>query len=245
MREIENLAVSQITVEIRDFQPCILTEDAELLYFGPCLQYMSGMLDMMTRYILEHRGERVRDGDMWLCNDPIIGTAHQPDVGLMCPVFVDGEVFCWVANISHQNDIGGTVPGSFCPNAEGRLLGPALASRRSRSSRTTRSSPTWRRSTGAARARRRTSALDLRATIAGNHAARARILGLVEQVRQGGGQGRDAARRSTPASAPSSRRSTRSPTAPTRERLIQEVSMTGDRGTYPVQTTRAASRAAS
>ncbi|HEX4752478.1 MAG TPA: hydantoinase B/oxoprolinase family protein, partial [Solirubrobacterales bacterium] len=55
VREIENLAVSQITVEIRDFQPCILTEDAELLYFGPCLQYMSGMLDMMTRYILEHR----------------------------------------------------------------------------------------------------------------------------------------------------------------------------------------------
>ena len=41
VREIENLAVSQITVEIRDFQPCILTEDAELLYFGPCLQYMS------------------------------------------------------------------------------------------------------------------------------------------------------------------------------------------------------------
>ena len=71
----------------------------------------------MTRYVLEHRGERVRDGDMWLCNDPIIGTAHQPDVGLMCPVFIDGEVFCWVANISHQNDIGGTVPGSFCPNA--------------------------------------------------------------------------------------------------------------------------------
>ena len=117
VREIENLAVSQITVEIRDFQPCILTEDAELLYFGPCLQYMSGMLDMMTRYILEHRGERVRDGDMWLCNDPIIGTAHQPDVGLMCPVFVGEELFCWVANISHQNDIGGTVPGSFRPNA--------------------------------------------------------------------------------------------------------------------------------
>ncbi len=124
VREIENLAVSQITVEIRDFQPCILTEDAELLYFGPCLQYMSGMLDMMTRYILEHRGERVRDGDMWLCNDPIIGTAHQPDVGLMCPVFVDGEVFCWVANISHQNDIGGTVPGSFCPNAEDAFWDP-------------------------------------------------------------------------------------------------------------------------
>ena len=59
VRVIENLAVSPIAVEIRDFQPCILTEDAELLYFGPCLQYMSGMLDVQTRYVLEHRGERV------------------------------------------------------------------------------------------------------------------------------------------------------------------------------------------
>ena len=100
VRVIENLAVSPIAVEIRDFQPCILTEDAELLYFGPCLQYMSGMLDVQTRYVLERRGERVRDGDMWLCNDPIVGTAHQPDVGLMCPLFIDGEVF-----FSKQKDL--------------------------------------------------------------------------------------------------------------------------------------------
>src|SRR3982074_2851087 len=31
VRVIENLAVSPIAVEIRDFQPCILTEEAELL----------------------------------------------------------------------------------------------------------------------------------------------------------------------------------------------------------------------
>ena len=193
VREIENLAVSQITVEIRDFQPCILTEDAELLYFGPCLQYMSGMLDMMTRYILEHRGERVVDGDMWLCNDPIIGTAHQPDVGLMCPVFVDGEVFCWVANISHQNDIGGTVPGSFCPNAEDAFwdppclppfkivednqIVPDMEALYRRCSRTPEN-----------------LSLDLRATIAGNNAARAPHPRPGREVRQGGRQGRDAAR---------------------------------------------------
>ena len=56
VRVIENLAVSPIAVEIRDFQPCIMSEKAELLYFGPCLQYMSGMLDVMTRYVMEHRG---------------------------------------------------------------------------------------------------------------------------------------------------------------------------------------------
>ena len=45
-RVIENLALSPIAVEIRDFQTCILTEDAQLVYFGPSLQYMTGQLDL-------------------------------------------------------------------------------------------------------------------------------------------------------------------------------------------------------
>jgi N-methylhydantoinase B len=235
VRVIENLAVSPIAVEIRDFQPCILTEDAELLYFGPCLQYMAGMLDVQTRYVIEHRGQRVRDGDMWLLNDPIIGTAHQPDVGLMCPVFVDGEVFCWVANICHQNDIGGTVPGSFCPNAvdafwdppsfppfkiveDGRIVEDMEALYR-RCSRTPEN-----------------LSLDLRATIAGNHAAATRIRGLVDKYGKNVVKGvmrriLDASQRALEEALDTI------PDGVYSERLFNEVSMTGDRGTYPVVTT--------
>jgi N-methylhydantoinase B len=235
VRVIENLAVSPIAVEIRDFQPCILTEEAELLYFGPCLQYMAGMLDIQTRYVIEHRGSRVRDGDMWLCNDPIVGTAHQPDVGLMCPVFIDGEVFCWVANICHQNDIGGTVPGSFCPNAidafwdppsfppfkiveDGRIVSDMEALYR-RCSRTPEN-----------------LSLDLRATIAGNHAAGTRIRALVERY------GKDVVKGVMHRILDASQRALEEaldtiPDGVYSERLINEVSMTGDRGTYPVVTT--------
>jgi N-methylhydantoinase B len=235
VRVIENLAVSPIAVEIRDFQPCILTEDAELLYFGPCLQYMAGMLDVQTRYVIEHRGQRVRDGDMWLLNDPIIGTAHQPDVGLMCPVFIDGEVFCWVANICHQNDIGGTVPGSFCPNAvdafwdppsfppfkiveDGRIV-PDMEALYRRCSRTPEN-----------------LSLDLRATIAGNHAAATRIRGLAEKY------GKDVVKGVMRRILDASERALEEaldtiPDGVYSERLLNEVSMTGDRGTYPVVTT--------
>ena len=236
MREIENLAVSPITVEIRDFQPCILTEDAELLYFGPCLQYMSGMLDVMTRYILEHRGERVRDGDMWLCNDPIIGTAHQPDVGLMCPVFIDGEVFCWVANISHQNDIGGTVPGSFCPNAEDAFWDPpslpAVQDRRGRQDRPRHGGALPALLAHARRTSRSTCARRSPATTP----PRARILGLVDKY------GKDVVKGVMRRILDASQRAFEEaldtiPDGVYSERLFQEVSMTGDRGTYPVQTT--------
>jgi N-methylhydantoinase B len=233
VRVIENLAVSPIAVEIRDFQPCILTEDAELLYFGPCLQYMSGMLDVQTRYVLEHRS--VRDGDMWLCNDPIVGTAHQPDVGLMCPVFIDDELFCWVANICHQNDIGGTVPGSFCPNAmdafwdppsfppfkivEGGRIVPDMEALYRRCSRTPEN-----------------LSLVLRATIAGNHAAATRIRGLVSKY------GKDVVKGVMRRVLDASQRAFEEaldtiPDGVYSERLFNEVSMTGDRGTYPIQTT--------
>jgi N-methylhydantoinase B len=232
-RVIENLAVSPIAVEIRDFQSCILTESGEILYFGPYLQYMSGQLDIMVKYLIEHRGARLADGDMWLCNDPIVGTAHQPDVCLMCPVFVGGRVFCWVANVVHQNDIGGIVPGSFCPNApdvfsdppcfppmrivRGGQIDEDLEELYRRCSRT----PT-------------NLSLDLRATVAGNHAARSRILALVD------GYGKDVVKGVMRRVIDASQRAYRSametiPDGVYSERLIQEVAVTGDRGTYPVQ----------
>ena len=172
---------------------------------------------------------------MWLCNDPIIGTAHQPDVGLMCPVFIDGEVFCWVANICHQNDIGGTVPGSFCPNAvdafwdppsfppfkiveDGQIVSDMEALYR-RASRTPEN-----------------LSLDLRATIAGNRAAATRIRGLVEKYGKAVVKG--VMRRVLDASQRAFEEALDTiPDGVYSERLIQEVSMTGDRGTYPVQTT--------
>jgi N-methylhydantoinase B len=235
VRVIENLAVSPIAVEIRDFQPCILTETAELLYFGPCLQYMSGSLDTMVRYVMETRSERIADGDMWLCNDPIVGTAHQPDVGLMCPVFIDDELFCWVTNIVHQNDIGGTVPGSFCPNAvdafwdppsfppfkivEHGEIAPDMESLYRRCSRTPEN-----------------LSLDLRASIAGNRAARQRIIGLTEKYGKEVVKGvmrrvLDASQRAFEAVLDTI------PDGVYSEQLIQEASMTADRGTYPVRTT--------
>ena len=172
---------------------------------------------------------------MWLCNDPIIGTAHQPDVGLMCPVFVDGEVFCWVANISHQNDIGGTVPGSFCPNAEdafwdppsfppfkiveGNQIVPDMEALYRRCSRTPEN-----------------LSLDLRATIAGNNAARSRILGLVDKYGKAVVKG--VMRRALDASQRAFEQALDTiPDGVYSDRLIQEVARNGDRGTYPVQTT--------
>ena len=211
--EIENLAVSRSRSRSATSSPASSPRTPSSSSSGPCLQYMSRDAGHDDRYILEHRGERDRRRGHVALNDPWVGTAHQPDVSLICPVFHEGKLFCWVANSAHQNDIGGTVPGSFCPNAKDVFWDPPsfppFEDGRGR-----------RRSTGHRALYRRYSrtpenlALDLRATIAGNNAARARILGLVERTGRTWSRARCGAH-STPASAPSSGRSTRSPRAPT------------------------------
>jgi N-methylhydantoinase B len=103
-----------------DLNPTIMTEDAEFVYVGPYMQYMSGVADTQVKWVLEYRSDNpgISDGDMFLANDPWVGAPHQQDVMLICPVFWEGELFAWITNCLHQYDIGGVTPGSFCPAAE-------------------------------------------------------------------------------------------------------------------------------
>ena len=117
---IQRISGSPVAMYALDLNPSILTEDAEFVYFGPYMQYMSGVTDTQVKWILENRADNpgIRAGDMFLANDPWVGAAHQMDVMLICPVFHEGALFCWITNCLHQYDIGGITPGSFCPAAE-------------------------------------------------------------------------------------------------------------------------------
>ena len=230
---LANLAVSPIILETRDFQTAILAENGELLFFGPYLQYLGGFMDMVVHYIIEHHGERIAPGDMWLVNDPWIGTAHQPDVNVMCPVFVDDELFCWVANNAHQNDVGGSLPGSFCPNAEDIYFDPACITP-IRIVKEDRIDPELE---ALYRRQSRTPvslALDLRASVAGNHAARERILRLVDKY---GKETVKGVMRGVLDASQSSFKELLStiPDGEWAERCYQEVAVSGDRGAYRVE----------
>jgi N-methylhydantoinase B len=52
-------------------------------------------------------------GDMFVANDPYNGGgSHLPDLNVVAPVFHDGRIAAFVANIAHHADVGGMVPGS-------------------------------------------------------------------------------------------------------------------------------------
>jgi N-methylhydantoinase B len=75
------------------------------------------------------RQDGVREGDVWIFNDPYDGGTHLSDFRLVKPVFRDGKVFCFLASVGHWHDVGGNVPGNYNPAAtecfqEGMLIPP-------------------------------------------------------------------------------------------------------------------------
>lgn len=114
-----NVSGSPVAAFAHDFNPTILTHDAEYVFYGPYIQFLSSSLDLTVRWILEHRSwtQGVAEGDVWISNDVWVGATHQSDVVVCAPVFCDGKLFCWVANTMHQFDLGGTTPGGFATDA--------------------------------------------------------------------------------------------------------------------------------
>jgi len=75
-------------------------------------------------------GERYwRPGDMLVLNDPFLGGTHLPDVTLVAPLFVGGELLGFVANRAHHANIGAESPGSMPVSTrledEGVLIPPS------------------------------------------------------------------------------------------------------------------------
>lgn len=179
---IVKVSGSPIAVFAHDFNPSILTEDGEFVFFGPYLQFHAGMLDVNVKWTLEHRSVNpgIRDGDMFFANDPWVGTTHQQDAAMICPVFWEGRVFCWVANLLHFADVGGTTPGSFCPEArdvfEEPVPTPPIRMVEDGRIRADLEDQFLRRSRMPD-----LCALDLRAVVAGNTVAKRRITALLER----------------------------------------------------------------
>lgn len=76
---------------------------------------MSFAVRLASKVALERGG--MKDGDIWLFNDPYEGGTHANDFKLVKPFFRDGKLFCFLASAAHWHDVGGAVPGNYNPGA--------------------------------------------------------------------------------------------------------------------------------
>ncbi|MBN9057756.1 MAG: hydantoinase B/oxoprolinase family protein, partial [Rhizobiales bacterium] len=112
-------AMSAIIYEVLDMGTGICAADGEIASSGAGIPAFIGVLDKAVKAVLrKHSVAAIHPGDVFATNDPFYGgVTHLNDMVLVMPVFAEGEIVAWTANIAHWNDVGGMVPGSMSTDA--------------------------------------------------------------------------------------------------------------------------------
>src|SRR5690242_20843395 len=113
-------AMSAIIYEVLDMGTAVTDGGGNLASSGAGIPAFVGVLDKAVKRIIELNGpDGIGPGDVFATNDPFYGgVTHLNDVVLAMPVFAQGELVAWAANIAHWNDIGGMVPGGISNEAK-------------------------------------------------------------------------------------------------------------------------------
>ena len=80
--------------------------------------HLGSLAHIVPRAIRTYGAERLAPGDGILINDPYLGGVHLNDITLITPVFHEGVLLGYVANIAHHVDVGGGAPGSIGVSSE-------------------------------------------------------------------------------------------------------------------------------
>ncbi len=120
---LKSVSGSPIVTEANDFNTGLYLADGSIVKMSHQVILHAGSMSQVIKYTLRDCAENpgIEDGDMFIVNDPYKGALHPPDVSIVAPVFVDGELFAWVGACAHQIDVGGMDPGSWCSRATERI----------------------------------------------------------------------------------------------------------------------------
>ncbi|MCL5961182.1 MAG: hydantoinase B/oxoprolinase family protein [Chloroflexi bacterium] len=128
-KTMERTAHSPIFFEAVDFSTALFDGNMDrMAQFG--LPSQVGAMQYGVVGAVKHIGvENLRPGDVLLHNDSYRGTPHPPEFCMVKPMFYDGKVIGYAANIAHHTDVGGKSPGSMPGDAseiyqEGVIIPP-------------------------------------------------------------------------------------------------------------------------
>ncbi|MDH3444324.1 MAG: hydantoinase B/oxoprolinase family protein [Deltaproteobacteria bacterium] len=110
---------STIIRESQDASCAILNTRGEVVAQHVVLPLHMGAFPACAAAILKNFSrQEIFPGDAFITNHPYLGgSPHAPDMGMLTPIFFNGEWVGFAANMAHKSDIGGTVPGSGSGNA--------------------------------------------------------------------------------------------------------------------------------
>jgi N-methylhydantoinase B len=71
--------------------------------------HLGAMPDAVSAVI----GAGAAAGELWILNDPFLGGTHLPDLTLVSPIDIGGEIVGYAVSRAHHADVGGIAPGSM------------------------------------------------------------------------------------------------------------------------------------
>ncbi|HEX9245936.1 MAG TPA: hydantoinase B/oxoprolinase family protein [bacterium] len=109
---------SPIFNEGLDFSCVLFNREGEMIAQAEFCPAQLGAILYTVRWTIAELGlESFEEGDVVIHNDPYRGGCHMPEHMVLKPIFYDGALFGFAANIGHVAEIGGMAPGSFAATA--------------------------------------------------------------------------------------------------------------------------------
>jgi len=92
-------------------------------------------IDGLLQSLAASEADAPEPGDVYLFNDPFLGSTHATDLRMATPVFRNGALAAWVGNACRWPSLGGGAPGGIAPHAvdhgsEGLRIPPVRLFRR-------------------------------------------------------------------------------------------------------------------
>lgn len=114
---LQSVSGSPTVTEASDFFTGLFLPDGSVASMGFQVAYQAPVCGAFIRHITGKSKLTVRDGDMFIGNDPYIAALHQNDVQMVSPIFVGDEIVAWAGVEAHETDVGGMDFASWSPKA--------------------------------------------------------------------------------------------------------------------------------
>ena len=95
--------------ERKDCSCAIFDSKGRLIAQAEHIPVHLGAMPFAVKAILDRE---VKEGDVFILNDPYLGGTHLPDITLISPVF-ERELIGFAVSRAHHSDVGGKTPGSM------------------------------------------------------------------------------------------------------------------------------------
>ena len=97
--------------ERRDFSCALFDAQGRMIAQAAHIPVHLGAMPLSVQQAIQSLP--LNPGDIMILNDPYRGGTHLPDITLVSPIYIEGELFGFAANRAHHADVGGMAPGSM------------------------------------------------------------------------------------------------------------------------------------